>query len=353
MQKSNLTHARVLELFDYRADTGDLIWKKSESNRIKIGDAAGAVATNGRRYIGVDGERQLAHRLVWFHQNGEWPDENLTPANGDYLDTRIENLVEQTAQETVLKGGLRSTNTSGVKGVWWDKERQKWAVQTVHNYRTTSHGRFDTLEEAETALKNAISANELSAEERVIKKENKDRNRTHSRMWSKMMADCGGVHGWVSVPEFLADVGMPPKMNYYLAPVDSGKPVGPGNFVWSEPQYDYQDRDDRMASSRSYRDNDPVKYRDKDLRRNYGIGIQEYNKFMAKQNSVCAICFQPETAKTRSGKIKPLAVDHNHDTGAVRGLLCHECNVGIGHLKDSAELLRSGAAYLERDKPDD
>ena len=353
MQKSNLTHARVLELFEYRADTGDLIWKKSESNRIKIGDAAGAVATNGRRYIGVDGERQLAHRLVWFHQRGEWPTENLTPANGDYLDTRIENLVEQTVQEMVKAAGLRSTNTSGIKGIWWDKERQKWAVQTVHNYRTTSHGRFDTLEAAETALNIAVATETVSREEMAQRGASKRANVHQRRLWDKMLRGCNGIHGWASISDFISDIGSSPKPNYYVAPLDSGLPIGPKNFAWSAPQYDYRDRAGRMAANRSHRDNDPVKYRDKDLRRNYGIGIEEYNKFLVEQNGVCAICFQPETAKTRSGKVKPLVVDHNHDTGAVRGLLCNECNAGIGHLKDSAELLRSGVAYLERDKPDD
>lgn len=340
---SSLTHARVLRLFDYDAATGNLTWKISESNRIKVGAVAGAVAANGRRYIGVDGERQLAHRLVWFHQKAEWPSENLAPANGDYLDTRIANLIEQTAQETVAKGRLRSTNTSGVKGVWFDKARGKWAVQTVSNYRTKFHGRFDTLEEAEVALA-AVQTSEASG---PVGGEKKKESMKHRRMWNAMLRNCKGDHEWPSISDFIADVGEPPKANFYVAPVDSSRLLGPDNFVWSAPQYDHQTRDGRMASSRSYRDSDPAKYRDKDLRRNFGISLADYETMSEEQGGVCAICSQPETALRRN-RLLPLSVDHNHRTGALRGLLCTACNIGIGSLAESRERLTAAIAYLEK-----
>lgn len=341
---SVLTHARVLRLFDYDAATGNLIWKVAESNRIKVGSPAGAVGRNGRRYVGVDGERQLAHRLVWFHQKGEWPPENLAPANGDYLDTRIENLVEQTAQETVNKSKMRSTNSSGVKGVWLDKGRNKWAVQTVNNYRTTFHGRYDTLAEAQAVLVGVqASAGVNSSGQR----DRKIINNNNRRMWNRMLRGCGGAHGWESIEAFVAEVGSPPQPNFYVAPVDVSRPVGPGNFVWSAPQYDHGTRDGRIASSRSYRDNNPSKYRDGDLRRTFGISINDYQEKLVEQNGVCAICSQPETAMRRN-KLLPLAVDHNHTSGAVRGLLCTACNIGIGSLAESPERLRAAIAYIEK-----
>ena len=346
---SILTHARVLRLFNYEAATGNLIWNASESNRIKVGAVAGAIARNGRRYIGVDGERQMAHRLVWFHQKGEWPSENIAPLNGDYLDTRIENLVEQTAQETVNKGKLRSTNKSGVKGVWFDKAKQKWAVQTVHNYRTTFHGYFDTIEAAKAALEMLARDSEpLSHTEMTHRREAKRANSNQRRMWDRMLRDSSGVHGWASVFDFINDVGASPKPNFYVAPADGTLPVGPDNFVWSPPQYDNSIRDERMAANRSYRDTDPRRYRDKQLRRDFGIdGIKEYDEKFVEQNGVCAICSQQEKT-IRHGKLMPLVVDHDHENGAVRGLLCNECNTGIGKLRDSPDLLRSAIAYLDR-----
>ena len=65
------------------------------------------------------------------------------------------------------------------------------------------------------------------------------------------------------------------------------------------------------------------------------------------QGGLCAICDQPETA-TRDGKVKWLAVDHDHVTGELRDLLCQRCNVMIGHCADNPEVLRAAAAYLER-----
>lgn len=61
---------------------------------------------------------------------------------------------------------------------------------------------------------------------------------------------------------------------------------------------------------------------------------------------VCDICKQPEHAK-RNGVVKLLATDHDHTTGAWRGVLCQRCNQGIGLFRDNPHLLRSAAAYVE------
>lgn len=79
----------------------------------------------------------------------------------------------------------------------------------------------------------------------------------------------------------------------------------------------------------------------------YGLTPEEYERLLLAQNGVCAICRQPEKYKLY-GKLKRLAVDHDHATNRVRGLLCHNCNIGIGNLGDSASRLRSAADYLER-----
>jgi hypothetical protein len=66
----------------------------------------------------------------------------------------------------------------------------------------------------------------------------------------------------------------------------------------------------------------------------------------------CAICDQPEGAiDPHSKKPRKLAVDHNHVTGAVRALLCTNCNTGLGRFDDSRELLRRAIAYLEKHDP--
>lgn len=91
---------------------------------------------------------------------------------------------------------------------------------------------------------------------------------------------------------------------------------------------------------------DSDKARASALRRNYGITVDEYDEMLYKQNGVCKICGGIETSSNKWG-IKRLAVDHNHDTGKVRGLLCNNCNRGLGLLKDSTELLSNAIKYLK------
>jgi hypothetical protein len=88
--------------------------------------------------------------------------------------------------------------------------------------------------------------------------------------------------------------------------------------------------------------------RDRKLRLAHGIGLAEVDAMLAKQNGVCAICGGlPRSVNGSSGKITDFAVDHDHKTKKVRGLLCSHCNRGIGLFKDDPAILRRAAAYLE------
>lgn len=82
------------------------------------------------------------------------------------------------------------------------------------------------------------------------------------------------------------------------------------------------------------------------LKHRYGITPEEYASLLLKQNGVCAICRKPET-KIRGGTVVQLSVDHDHVTGAIRGLLCMACNLMIGNALDNPATLIAGAAYLE------
>lgn len=86
---------------------------------------------------------------------------------------------------------------------------------------------------------------------------------------------------------------------------------------------------------------DAKRRRNNHLKTNYGIDELVYRKMYEAQHGVCAICKQPESIEGRQ-----LCVDHSHITGDVRGLLCSNCNRGIGLLKDSPELLRNAFHYL-------
>ena len=70
---------------------------------------------------------------------------------------------------------------------------------------------------------------------------------------------------------------------------------------------------------------------------------EEYETLLLEQNFCCAICGQHQSELT-----KALAVDHDHETGKVRGLLCSHCNVGLGHLGDKASNLKKAYEYLAK-----
>lgn len=72
----------------------------------------------------------------------------------------------------------------------------------------------------------------------------------------------------------------------------------------------------------------------------YGVSDQEFTLMLKAQDNRCAIC--KEVFKSS----RATHIDHCHDTGKVRGLLCHSCNVGIGHLKDSVMVLQNAIDYL-------
>ena len=72
----------------------------------------------------------------------------------------------------------------------------------------------------------------------------------------------------------------------------------------------------------------------------YGITLVEYDQMIADQGGGCKICMEPP------GK-KRLAVDHDHKTGRVRGLLCLGCNTALGNVKDNPVLLRRLADHIE------
>lgn len=81
----------------------------------------------------------------------------------------------------------------------------------------------------------------------------------------------------------------------------------------------------------------------RNIRRHYGVEPEQYQAMGEEQKWVCAICGNQTSNGFR------LAVDHDHKTRKVRGLLCESCNNGIGRFKDDPELLRKAACYLERD----
>jgi hypothetical protein len=89
--------------------------------------------------------------------------------------------------------------------------------------------------------------------------------------------------------------------------------------------------------------NDPERRRNNDLKRNYGITIEDYSRMFENQGGVCAICKRPG-----DGRWSQLCVDHDHVTGKVRELLCIRCNMILGRVNDNPLLLYGLATYLKK-----
>ncbi len=88
--------------------------------------------------------------------------------------------------------------------------------------------------------------------------------------------------------------------------------------------------------------------RDHALKSRYGITRAEYNQILRTQGGVCAICGVPPRVLDKKGnKGRALAVDHDHKTKKIRGLLCVFCNRGLGYFRDNTILLKQALKYLE------
>ena len=127
---------------------------------------------------------------------------------------------------------------------------------------------------------------------------------------------------------------------------------GGGNKKYCSPKCR---RKSRALAEEAWRkedkNNNPEKYAKKyrafNLKRNYGMTVEEYETMVIEQKGLCPVCSDPlPLLEPENGKRPP--VDHNHVTGAPCGVLHNRCNRAIGLLYDSSELCRKAAEYLER-----
>jgi len=99
---------------------------------------------------------------------------------------------------------------------------------------------------------------------------------------------------------------------------------------------------DRRAEQKA---NDPHFDRRRDLKRKYGMTLEDWDELFESQNRSCKIC-----GTDSPGGKGFWHVDHDHTTNEVRGILCNGCNTGLGHFKDSLENLKKAQEYLKANK---
>jgi len=148
---ADLTEEQANKYFTYEEETGNLIWKACKGARAQIGDIAGCITDQGYRSIQLNGKAYRAHRLVFLLHHGYVP-EILDHINNDRSDNRIENLRAVTPLQNAHNRNMSFKNTSGVKGVSWDKVNDCWLARITTNKKIKLIGKFNSLKEAEEAI---------------------------------------------------------------------------------------------------------------------------------------------------------------------------------------------------------
>lgn len=136
-------------LFNYK--NGNLYWKVSRSNCIKIDQIAGTTPKDQRTRICIDYKIFLIHRVIFAMHHGFMP-KYIDHIDGNTKNNCIENLREATFNENVQNSKIRIDNTSGIKGVSWNKNKKKWDAVINKNNKKIFIGRFKNLEDAKTAI---------------------------------------------------------------------------------------------------------------------------------------------------------------------------------------------------------
>lgn len=155
-----LTQEELKRILHYDPDTGMFTWIVSPARHIKIGSVAGRVKItkkDGKGYRAITIKRNFCseHRLAWLYVHGRYPDNQIDHINGDGTDNRLINLREVTANENCRNKRKPKNNKSGMVGVSWSKNNNKWMACIKINGVTKHIGYFDILLDAVAARINA------------------------------------------------------------------------------------------------------------------------------------------------------------------------------------------------------
>jgi len=139
--------SKYLEI-DYSSASGDLIWRKKKSNRAHKGSIAGHKNILGYIQVRINGESYLGHRLVWLLHYGYLPENEIDHINRTPWSNHPDNLREVSKSCNARNSGNFSNNTSGVKGVYWDKHNKKWYPKIKIMGKTKGLGRYFDFDNA-------------------------------------------------------------------------------------------------------------------------------------------------------------------------------------------------------------
>ena len=135
---------RMKEVLNYNEASGIFSWKKSLSNRTKVGEECRAINNNGYIVIRVDGNLYYAHRLAWLYMYSTFPSKYIDHIDHNRQNNAIENLRD--TEKNCKNKSLYSNNTSGYHGITYTND--KWKAVIGHNNTNIFLGYYNTKEEA-------------------------------------------------------------------------------------------------------------------------------------------------------------------------------------------------------------
>lgn len=163
------------QLIRYNPETGLLFWRRrpahlfpkecAPASQEQVADlwnrkwsgkeALGGISARGYKYGSIKPHTLTAHRVAWVIFYGEWPSGQVDHINGNRIDNSIANLRVVNNSTNSKNQRLRLTNKSGVTGVYWNRQCQKWCAQITISGKTKSLGLFDGIEDAARARSEA------------------------------------------------------------------------------------------------------------------------------------------------------------------------------------------------------
>lgn len=150
-----LTIEFLREILSYDPDTGVFIWKKTLSNRNKVGNVAGTINDRGYIVITIKRKRLMAHRLAWLYYFCSEPNGVIDHLDGVHANNKISNLRDVEQVLNTRNNRLSKNNTSGYSGVYLNKRNGKWAVQIWHGMKRKCLGSFENKDQAIQVRKQA------------------------------------------------------------------------------------------------------------------------------------------------------------------------------------------------------